>query len=233
MNIASKIVFVLSIPAAIAFAGDEPNFIYPGYDMTTAKNVVVTLNDGTVITGKNVACNKFGNSYLNMKVEDETGKVTKIDIDEQVKEIIVKDYNKLLSFGSMHKADREIRYIVMDRLDKPGTKVVCQQLNYEGTDKMVIYNDPEESEWKTIPVASITYLSVDGYYVSAANGPLAEVTKKNYKKEMFSKLFDACQSVKDKFGKKKDIDDFDEAFTLFATDCKQYIVDIVNVVAFC
>jgi hypothetical protein len=212
---------ILTAAVTISFGGDdEPNYVYPGYDMTTAKNVVVTLNDGTVITGENVACNKIGNTYLNIKVKDASGNVTKIDIDEQAKEIIVKDFNKLLSLGSMHKADREIRYIVIDRLDKPGTKVVCQQLNYDGTDKMIIYNDPEECEWSSIPMTGITYLDVEGYYVSVGGAALVEVTKKNYKKEMFSKLFDACQSVKDKFGKKKDIDDFDEAFTSFIIDCK-------------
>jgi hypothetical protein len=188
--------------------------------MTTAKNVVVTLNDGKVITGENVACNKMGNTYINMRVKDASGNVTKIDIDEQVKEIIVKDFNKLLSLGSMHKADREIRYIVIDRLDKPGTKVVCQQLNYEGTDKMIVYNDPEECDWSNIPMTNITYLDVEGYYVSIAGAPLVEVIEKNYKKEMFSKLFGSCQSVNDKFGKKKDIDDFDEAFSTFIKDCK-------------
>lgn len=212
---------IFTTAVSMAFGGDdEPNYIYPGYDMTTAKNVVVTLNDGTVITGENVACNKLRNTYINMRVKDASGNVTKIDIDEQVKEIIVKDFNKLLSLGSMHKADREIRYIVIDRLDKPGTKVVCQQLNYDGTDKMIIYNDPEECDWSNIPMTSITYLDVGGYYVSVAGGALSEVTKKNYKKEMFSKLFGSCQSVNDKFGKKKDIDDFDKAFTSFITDCK-------------
>jgi hypothetical protein len=212
---------IFTAAVSMAFGGDdEPNYIYPGYDMTTAKNVVVTLNDGTVITGENIACNKLRNTYINIRVKDASGKVTKIDIDEQVKEIIVKDFNKLLSLGSMHKADREIRYIVIDRLDKPGTKVVCQQLNYDGTDKMIIYNDPEECDWSTIPMTSITYLDVEGYYVSVAGGALAEVTKKNYKKEMFGKLFGSCQSVNDKFGKKIDIDDFDKAFTSFITDCK-------------
>ena len=221
MKTAVKLLSVLAATATTAFGGDdEPNFIYPGYDMTTAKNVVVTLNDGTVITGENVACNKIANTYLNMKVKDATGKVTTIDLDEQAKEIIVKDFSKMRSIGSIHKADREIRYIVIDRLDKPGTKVVCQQLNYEGTDKMIVYNDPEECEWSSIPMTGITYLDVEGYYVSVAGGALVEVTKKNYKKEMFSKLFDSCQSVKDKFGKKKDIDDFDEAFTAFITNCK-------------
>jgi hypothetical protein len=221
MKILLTSITALTASVALAFGGDDaPNYIYPGYDMTTAKNVVVTLNDGSVITGENVACNKLGNTYINMKVKDASGKVTKIDIDEQVKEIIVKDFNKLLSLGSMHKADREIRYIVIDRLDKPGTKVVCQQLNYDGTDKMIVYNDPEECEWSSIPMTGITYLDVEGYYISVAGAALTEVTKKNYKKELFSKLFGSCQSVNDKFGKKKDIDDFDEAFTSFITDCK-------------
>ncbi len=120
----------------------------------------------------------------------------------------------------MHKADREIRYIVVERLDKPGKKIVCQQLNYDATDKMIVYNSPNGSTWKSIPFVGIMYLDIDAYYISLAGAPLIDIIKSNYKNETFAKVFDSCQPVKDKFGTKIDIDDFDQAFTTFATDCK-------------
>ncbi|MBN1761214.1 MAG: hypothetical protein JW863_23015 [Chitinispirillaceae bacterium] len=212
------------ILALSAFAGDDEednSLIYPGYDLTAAKTVEVITASGEVVKGENMAANKFGTSYKNMKVKDEAGTLHKFKLPDDVKEITAKSFS--LFKGGFRKPDRDIRYVTVDVIGKSGKKTMVQQLNYEGTDKVLVYNHPGESDWNTIPMTNISYLDVEGFYISLNGGELFEMTDKEYqKKGGFEKAFGSCEAVMQKYPSKKerDFDDFDKHLKTYLDECK-------------
>ena len=219
-----KASLLCGVVAFSSFAGDDENDnspIYPGYDLTSANSVEVITASGETIKGENKAANKFGTSYKNMKVKDEAGTVHQYKLPADVKEITANSFSAFKG-GSFRKPDRSMRYVTVDVIGKPGKKTMVQQLNYEGTDKILIYNHPGESEWNTIPFTNISYLDVEGYYISLNGGELFEMTEKLYKKGGFEKLFGSCDAVMKKYpsSKERDFDDFDKHVQTFLSECK-------------
>ena len=210
---------VCSVAVFCAFAGDDKSPIYPGYDLCESSAVEVITASGETIKGNNKAANKFGTSYKNMKVKDEGETIHKFKLPDDVKEITAKSFSVFK--GAFRKPDRDIRYVTVDVIGKPGKKTMVQQLNYEGTDKILVYNHPGESQWKTIPMTSISFLDVDAYYISLNGGELFEMTEKQYKKGGFEKLFGSCDEVMQKYPpKERDFDDFDKHLRTFLDACE-------------
>ena len=193
--------------SSFVFADDEKDDtspIYPGYDLCASGSVEVTTNSGEVIKGVNKATNKFKTTYKNMKIKDQSGTIHKYKPIKDLKEVTVKSWS--VWKGALRRPDRDIRYVTVDIIGKPGKKTMIQQLNYEGTDKIIVYNDPLKSKWKTIPVANITYLSVEGFYISLNGGGLFPIDGKLYKNGGFEKIFGNCEAVTSKFSTPKDRD---------------------------
>ncbi|HEX3018801.1 MAG TPA: hypothetical protein VHP36_00800 [Chitinispirillaceae bacterium] len=221
-TIKTSVLFGMLALCGYAFAdesNDETSPIYPGYDMCRSREVVVTTNSGEVIKGVNKAANKFKTTYKNLKVKDESGTVHKYKPIKNLKEVTVKSWS--VWKGALRRPDRDIRYVTIDIIGKPGKKTMVQQLNYEGTDKILIYNDPLKSKWKTIPVVGITYLSVAGFYISLNGGELFPIDSKTYKKGGFEKIFGNCEAVTSKFATPKDreFDNFRNHLRTFLDSC--------------
>lgn len=198
---------------------DDKSPIYPGYDLCTSREVEVTDNSGKVVKGVNKATNKFKTTYKNMKIKDESGTLHKYKPVKQIKEVTVKSWSPWK--GAFRIPDRDIRYVAVDIIGKQGKKAIVQQLNYEGTDKILIYNDPMESKWKTIPIARITYLEVSGFYISLNGGELFPMNGKLYKKGGFEKIFGNCEAVTSKFSSPKDreFNNFRNHLKVFLESC--------------
>lgn len=137
-----------------------------------------------------------------MTIKDESGTLHKYKVISDLKEVTVKSWS--VWKGSFRRPDRDIRYIAVDIIGKPGKKAMIQQLNYEGTEKILVYNDPSKSKWKTIPVANISYLSVEGFYISLNGGELFPMDGKLYNNGGFEKIFGNCEAVTSKFADSKD-----------------------------
>ncbi len=201
-------------------SNDDNSPIYPGYDLCKSRNIEVITNSGEVVKGVNKATNKWKTTYKKMKLKDGSGTPHKYKVIRDLKEVTVKSWS--VWKGAFRRPDRDIRYVRVDIIGKPGKKTMVQQLNYEGTDKILVYNDPLRSKWKTIPVANITYLSVDGFYVSLNGGELFPMNNKLYKDGGFEKIFGSCEAVTSRFSTPEDrnFKNFKNHLRTFLDSCK-------------
>jgi hypothetical protein len=214
-----KAALLCGLVATAIYAEDEDtSLLFDGFDMSGADSVQVITTAGDTISGINKAANKFGSTYKSIKVRDAAGTLHKFKLPADLKQITVYNYSALKGSGSFRKPDGAVIYLTVDYIGKSGKKVVVQQLNYEGTDKILLYNNPDESGWDTYPFTPIQYLEVEGYYISLNGGELFAMTDKEYeKKGGFEKLFGESKEMMAKYPTKKerDFEDFDEHLKMF------------------